>query len=308
MLKSRVMSNTNKEIIWRGVMPAATTQLHEDQSLDLDATAKHLEVLIESGVTGLVMCGSLGENQVLASSEKREVVKLAVSVANGRVPVLSGVAENSTAAACAYVKDMEKLGADGVMVLPAMVYKSDPRETITHFKTVAAASSLPILIYNNPVGYGVDITPEMLKELVDIPQFQAIKESSADTTRITHIFNAVGGRFAVFSGVDTLAMEGTLLGAVGWIAGVGLAFPKENQRLWELMTAGKWDEAKTLWRWFLPLMTLDIGPHFVQKIKLCLQEVGLGTEYVRAPRLTLSGKEREETLALIHHGLENRPS
>ena len=288
-------------------MPAATTQLRADESLDLDATAKHLEVLIASGVTGLVMCGSLGENQVLAPSEKREVMKLAISVANGRVPVLSGVAENSTAAACEFAYDMEKLGADGVMVLPAMVYKSDARETITHFKKVAAASSLPILIYNNPVGYGVDITPEMLKEFVDTPQFQAIKESSADTTRITHIFNAVGDRFAVFSGVDTLAMEGTLLGAVGWIAGVGLAFPTENQRLWELMTAGKWDEAKTLWRWFLPLMTLDIGPHFVQKIKLCLQEVGLGTEVVRAPRQILSGKEREEVLALIHYGLENRP-
>jgi 1-pyrroline-4-hydroxy-2-carboxylate deaminase len=300
------MSQT--KIIWRGVMPAVTTQLHEDQSLDLDATGRHLEALIASGITGLVMCGSLGENQALLPSEKREVVKFAISVANGRVPVLSGVAENSTAAACEYVKDMEKLGADGVMVLPAMVYKSDARETITHFKTVAAASDLPILIYNNPVGYGVDITPEMLKEFADNPKFQAIKESSADTTRITQIFNAVGDRFAVFSGVDTLAMEGTMLGAVGWIAGVGLAFPQENQRLWELMTAGKWDEAKTLWRWFLPLMTLDIGPHFVQKIKLCLQEVGLGSEHVRAPRFILSGSEREEVLKLIHHGLNNRPS
>jgi 1-pyrroline-4-hydroxy-2-carboxylate deaminase len=291
-------------------MPAATTQLRDDQSLDLDATGRHLEALIESGVTGLVMCGSLGENQVLAPSEKREVVKHAIRVANGRVPVLSGVAENSTAAACEYVKDMEKLGADGVMVLPAMVYKSDPQETIAHFKTVAAASGLPILIYNNPVGYGVDITPEMLQlpEFADNPKFQAIKESSADTTRITQIFNAVGDRYAVFSGVDTLAMEGTLLGAVGWIAGVGLAFPKENQHLWNLMTAGKWDEAKALWRWFLPLMTLDIGPHFVQKIKLCLQEVGLGSEYVRAPRLTLSGTEREEVLSLIRHGLETRPT
>jgi 1-pyrroline-4-hydroxy-2-carboxylate deaminase len=292
---------------WQGVFPAVTTQLFEDQSIDWKAQATHLEVLIDSGIHGLILCGSLGENQTLTPDEKRAVVKHAMEVAAGRVPVLSGVAEMSTAAACEYVKDMERLGADGVMVLPAMVYKADPRETMHHFRTVAAASKLPIIVYNNPVGYYVDVTPALFAELSEVENLVAIKESSADTTRITELYNACGDRYAIFGGVDTLIPECVLLGATGWIAGVGLAFPKENAYLWELMTAGDWEKVRPLWRWFLPLMTLDIGPHFVQKIKLVLQEVGLGSEWVRAPRLPLTGTERDETLALIHHGLENRP-
>ena len=293
---------------WRGVFPAVTTQLHYDQSLDFSAQAIHLEALLDSGVHGLVMCGSLGENQTLAPWEKLAVVKHAMEVNAGRVPVLSGVAEMSTAAAVEYVGQVEKLGADGVMLLPAMVYKSDPRETIHHFRTVASSTKLPILIYNNPVGYGVDITPQMLDELSDVPNLTSIKESSSDTTRITEIFNAVGDRYAVFGGVDTLALEVTMLGAVGWVAGVGLAFPKENAYVWDLMQAGEWEKAREIWRWFLPLMTLDIGPHFVQKIKLVLQEVGLGSEWVRAPRLPLAGAEREAIMALIRRGLAERPT
>lgn len=292
---------------WQGVFPAVTTQLHKDQSLDLKAQAEHLEVLIDSGIHGLILCGSLGENQTLAPDEKRVVVQHALEVAGGRVPVLSGVAEMSTAAACQYVQDMETLGADGVMVLPAMVYKSDPRETMAHFRTVAAATTLPIIVYNNPVGYAVDITPSMFAQLADVENLVAIKESSADTTRITELYNACGDRYALFGGVDTLIPECVLMGATGWIAGVGLAFPKENARMWALMQAGEWDKARALWRWFLPLMTLDIGPRFVQKIKLALQEVGLGKEWVRAPRLTLAGTEREEILALIHKGIAERP-
>ena len=294
-------------IQWQGVMPAATTQMFPEGRINFEATAKHLEVLIASGITGLVMCGSLGENQTLEPHEKREVVKLAIDVAQGRVPVLSGVAENSTLAAATYVRDIEALGASGVMVLPAMVYKSDDRETITHFRAVAAASDLPILIYNNPIGYGVDITPEMLREMADEPKFQAIKESSGDPRRITDIFNTVGDRYAIFAGVDDLIMECCVVGAVGWIAGVGLAFPTENQVLWNLMQAGKWDEARTLYRWFAPLQHLDIGIHFVQKIKLAIQETGLGTEWVRAPRLPLAGEERDAVLNVIRHALENRP-
>lgn len=296
-----------RQIVWRGVFPAATTQLHADQSLDLDATARHLETLIDSGITGLVMCGSLGENQCLSPEEKRAVVQLAVSVSGGRVPVLSGVAEMSTAAAVAYVRDLERLGADGAMVLPAMVYKADRAETLAHFRTVATSTDLPILIYNNPVGYTVDITPSMLAELADLPNLQAIKESSADTSRITDIFNAVGDRYAVFAGVDTLALESAMLGAVGWIAGIGLAFPKENQRLWELAEAGEWEKARAIYRWYMPLLRLDIGVHFVQKIKLAIQEAGLGSEWVRAPRLPLTGAERDETLATIRAGLASRP-
>jgi dihydrodipicolinate synthase/N-acetylneuraminate lyase len=296
------------QIDWRGVFPAVTTQLKQDQSLDLDATARHLEVLIDSGVTGLVLCGSLGENQCLAPDEKRAVVRRAVEVAAGRVPVLSGVAEMSTAAAVQYVRDLESLGADGAMVLPAMVYKADRAETLAHFRTVATSTRLPILIYNNPVGYTVDITPSMLAELSDLHNLQAIKESSADTSRITDIVNEVGDRYAIFAGVDTLALESAMLGAVGWIAGVGLAFPYENQRLWDLAMAGEWEKARDIYRWFMPLLRLDLGPHFVQKIKLALQETGLGTEWVRAPRLTLSGAERDEVLAIIRTGIANRPT
>ena len=295
------------QIDWRGVFPAVTTQLHPDQSVDLDATARHLEVLIDSGVTGLVMCGSLGENQCLAPDEKRAVVQRAVEVAAGRVPVLSGVAEMSTAAAVQYVKDLETLGADGAMVLPAMVYKADRAETLAHFRTVATSTRLPILIYNNPVGYTVDITPTMLAELADLPNLQAIKESSADTSRITDIVNEVGDRYAIFAGVDTLALESAMLGAVGWIAGVGLAFPYENQRLWDLAMAGEWEKARDIYRWFMPLLRLDLGNHFVQKIKLAIQETGLGSEWVRAPRLPLTGAEREEVLATIAHGIAHRP-
>jgi len=296
------------QIDWRGVFPAVTTQLKQDQSLDLDATARHMEVLIDSGVTGLVMCGSLGENQCLARDEKRAVVRRAVEVAAGRIPVLSGVAEMSTAAAVQYVNDLESLGADGAMVLPAMVYKADRAETLAHFRTVATSTKLPILIYNNPVGYTVDITPSMLAELADLPNLQAIKESSADTSRITDIVNEVGDRYAIFAGVDTLALESAMLGAVGWIAGVGLAFPTENQRLWDLAVAGEWEKARDIYRWFMPLLRLDLGPHFVQKIKLALQETGLGTEWVRAPRLPLSGAERDEVLDIIRTGIANRPT
>ncbi len=292
---------------WKGVYPAVTTQLRQDQSLNLDATATHIEELISAGVQGLIMCGSLGENQALEPDEKRAVMKAAIEAVAGRVPVLSGVAENSTAAACRYARDMESLGAQGLMLLPAMVYKSDARETMAHFRTVAAATGLPIIVYNNPVGYGVDINPEMFAQLADVPNLVAIKESSADTRRITDLINTVADRYTIFTGVDDLALESFMLGAEGWIAGATLAFPREGQRLWNLAQAGQWEEARSLYRWLMPLMHLDIGPHFVQKIKLALQEVGLGTEWVRAPRLPLAGAERDEVLGIIRKSLEQRP-
>jgi len=292
---------------WRGVFPAATTQLKKDQSLDLDATARHLEVLIDSGVSGLIMLGSLGENTALEPEEKRRVMEAAVKTSGGRVPVLSGVAECSTAAGCRYARDMEKLGADGLMVLPAMVYKSDPRETIAHFRAVARSTALPIICYNNPIAYGVDITPEMFAELADEKTLVAIKESSGNVRRITDLFNTVGDRYTIFTGVDDLALESVLLGAEGWIAGVGLAFPRENQRLWELATTGQWEKARQLYRWYTPLLHLDIPIKFVQYIKLAIQECGLGAEWVRAPRLPLEGREREEILKIIHHGIATRP-
>ncbi|HEX4796778.1 MAG TPA: dihydrodipicolinate synthase family protein [Humisphaera sp.] len=293
---------------WKGVFPAATTQFKKDFSLDLDATARHLEALIDSGVSGLVMLGSLGENTTLEQAEKRQVIETAIKVSKGRVPVLSGVAECSTAMACQYARDMEKLGANGLMVLPAMVYKSDPRETIAHFRAVAKSTGLPILCYNNPVSYGVDITPEMFAELADEKNLVAIKESSGNVRRVTDLYNTVGDRYTIFAGVDDLILESTLLGAQGWVAGVGLAFPKENQHLWDLMTRGRWDEARTLYRWFTPLLHLDVHVKFVQYIKLAIAECGLGSETVRPPRLPLTGMEREQILAIIRKGIETRPT
>jgi 4-hydroxy-tetrahydrodipicolinate synthase len=292
---------------WKGCFPAVTTQMKRDQSLDLDATARHIEALIASGVAGLVMCGSLGEVQSIEPEERRAVVKMALEVSAGRVPVLSGVAENSTAAAIRYARDIEKMGADGMMLLPAMVYKSDAAETMAHFRAVADATGLPIICYNNPLAYGVDITPEMFAELADEPKFVAIKESSGNVRRITDILNLVGNRYTIFTGVDDLALESLMLGATGWISGVGLAFPRENQYLYELAVAGRWEEARAVYRWYMPLLHLDIPIKFVQYIKLTIQECGLGAEWVRAPRQTITGAERESVLKIIHDGIAARP-
>ena len=292
---------------WKGVFPAVTTQLHRDQTLDLEGTARHIEILLESGIHGLVMLGSLGENNALEPEEKRRVMQAASETVRGRVPVLSGVSEPSTAAATRYARDMEALGADGLMLLPAMSYKADPRETMTHFRTVARASGLPIICYNNPIAYSVDITPTMFAELADEPTLVAIKESSADLRRLTDLRNVVGDRYTLFTGVDDLALESIFLGAEGWIAGVGLAFPQENQHLWELSQRGEWEKAREIYRWYMPLLHLDTHVKFVQYIKLCIQECGLGSEWVRAPRLPLEGAEREAVLAVIRKGIETRP-
>lgn len=293
---------------WQGVFPAITTQMHKDGSPDLAATARHAEVLIKSGISGLVFLGSLGENQSLTAEEKRGVMQAMIEAVAGRVPVLSGVAESSCLEACRYVKDCEKLGADGFMLMPPMIYKTpDTRESLAHFRTVAKATGLPIMIYNNPLSYGHDITPELFAELADQKNFVALKESSGNTRRITDLHNTVGDRYAIFTGVDDLALESAILGIDGWVAGTGIAFPAENQYLWELMQAGQWDKARAIYRWFSPLLHLDVNPKFVQYIKLCVQECGLGNEWVRAPRLTLAGAERKAVLKIIHDGIAARP-
>lgn len=292
---------------WSGVFPAVTTQFRHDQSLDLDATARHLEVLLQSGVSGLIVCGSLGENQTLTPEEKRQVVERAVAVSGGRVPVLSGVAECGTAAACQYVRDGERLGVSAFMVMPAMVYRADAREAMHYFRAVGSATHLPWMLYNNPISYSVDITPELFTELTDVPNLVAIKESSANPRRITELHNTVGDRFALFVGVDDLLLESAILGIDGWVAGTGIAFPQENQRLWDLTRAGRWDEARKLYRWFSPLLKLDTHVKFVQYIKLALQETGLGSEWVRAPRLPIVGQERESVLDIIRKGIACRP-
>lgn len=292
---------------WRGVFPAVTTQFRKDQSLDLDATSRHVEALIESGVSGLIMLGSLGENQTLDASEKREVITTIVRLADGRLPVLSGVAETSTAAACRYVRECEKLGADGVMLMPAMVYRGDGRETLAHFRTVAKATGLSIMIYNNPISYGNDITPEMFTALADVPNVVALKESSGNVRRITDLHNALGDRYAIFTGVDDLVLESAILGIDGWVAGTGIAFPRENQYFWNLTRRGEWEKARAVYRWFTPLLHLDTHVKFVQYLKLAVQECGLGSEWVRAPRLPLVGAERKLVLRVIHDGIEKRP-
>jgi len=214
---------------WSGVFPAITTQLKKDQALDLDATARHAEALIDSAVSGIIFLGSLGENQALLPEEKRHVIQAMVKVVNGRVPVLSGVAETSTAEACRYVRDIERLGADGCMLMPAMLYRGDRNETLAHFRTTAQATGLPIMIYNNPISYANDITPDMFGDLAKIKNFVALKESSGDTRRITDLRIALGNRYAIFTGVDDLVLECAILGIDGWVAGSGIAFPAENQ-------------------------------------------------------------------------------
>ncbi len=292
---------------WSGVFPAVTTQMHEDQSLDLAATARHFEALIESGVSGLIVCGSLGENQTLQPDEKRAVVRCAVETARGRVPVLSGVAEMSTQTAATYMQDCAKLGAAGFMIMPAMVYKADNREVMHWFRTLAEATPLPWMLYNNPIGYVIDVTPEMFVDLADVENLVAIKESSANPRRITELRNLVGDRYQLFTGVDDLILECSINGIDGWVAGSGIAFPKENQRIWQLTREGRWDEARALFRWSQPLMKLDTHPHFVQYIKLLAQETGLGKEWVREPRLPISGEERHQVLRIIRDALAKRP-
>lgn len=292
---------------WQGVFPAVTTQMRRTGDLDLDATARHLDVLIDSGVAGLVMCGSLGENQVLDPDEKRAVVEAAVGVSAGRVPVLSGVAETSTRAACSYVRDCRALGADGFMVMSAMVYPGDEREIVEHFRAVASSVDTPLMIYNNPVSYANDVTPALFAKLAEIDTIVAIKESSQDTRRITDLRNTVGDRYALFAGIDDLALEAAVLGIDGWVAGIGLAFPYENQYLWDLTRQGEWEQARAVYRWYTPLLHLDVSTKLVQYIKLAEQENGLGSEWVRGPRLPLVGAERSRVLEVVRKGIAERP-
>ncbi len=295
-------------VAWHGVFPAATTQFRHDQSLDISATLSHLDKMIEAGIHGLIMLGTVGENCSLDYSEKLDVLSTTVRHVAGRVPVLSGVAECTTKNACRFAADAERIGVDGLMVLPAMIYKSDPRETMVHFRAVARATDLKIMVYNNPVSYSVDITPEMFVELADEPNLAAIKESSENVRRITDLKNACGDRYTLLCGVDDLVLESLLLGAVGWVSGLVNAFPAENRLLWDLATAGRWREALEVYRWYTPLLHLDTHVKLVQYIKLAQQECGLGSEQVRAPRLPLVGEERERILAIIHRGISSRPT
>lgn len=292
--------------VWTGVFPAVTTKFHADESLDLAATAKHIEWQLECGADGIIVCGSLGEASTLVADEKIAILKAAKEVA-GSKPVLLTVAEDSTRAACAMAQAAYAAGADGIMLLPAMRYVSDERETLNHYRQVAQASPLPIMIYNNPVAYGVNITPEMYREMATEPKFVAIKESSGDIRTLTNVINAVGSRFAIFSGVDDLALESLVMGADGWVAGLVVAFPKETVAIYKLAKAGRWEEARSIYRWFAPLLHLDVSMKLVQNLKLCESMLGVGSEHVRAPRLPLAGSERERVEGIIRAGIATRP-
>ena len=292
---------------WKGVFPAVTTKFKEDFSLDYAGTQNGINAQIEAGVHGIITTGSLGESSTLSYEEKQEVLRIAVETADGRVPVLMGVAQNTTAEACRAVEDGQVNGADGFMLLPAMLYAADRRETLAHFRTVAKAAGKPIMIYNNPVAYKVDCTVDMLEELADEEMFVAVKESSDDVRRVTDIVNRLGDRYQLFTGVDNLAMESLLMGSDGWVAGLVCAFPEETVAVYNLIQAGRIAEARDIYRWFRPLLDLDVNVKLVQNIKLAEVAVGLGTETTRPPRLPLVGAEREHVLKVIQTALDNRP-
>lgn len=292
---------------WKGVFPAVTTKFNEDDSLDLVMFEKNIQAQLEAGVDGIILGGTLGEASTLEDAEKRTLVRETVRIVQGRVPVVINIAEQSTKAAVAAAHKAQEDGANGLMLLPPMRYKADDRETVTYFKAVAQATDLPIMIYNNPVDYKIEVTLDMFEELVECETIQAIKESTRDISNITRLKSRFGNRFSVFSGVDTLALESLLMGADGWVAGLVCAFPRETVAIYRLVQSGRYEEARAIYRWFLPLLELDINAKLVQNIKLAEVATGIGTEFVRAPRLPLTGNERTEVLDIINHGVANRP-
>jgi 4-hydroxy-tetrahydrodipicolinate synthase len=294
-------------IEWRGVFPAVTTKFKDDYRLDFDAMAEHLEFLLGAGVHGVIVMGSLGENATLDGAEKREMVRFFADRIDGRVPLVTCIAESDTREAVQLTRDAADLGTDGFMLLPPMRYASDRRETLAYLTAVGRVSQRPIMLYNNPVAYGTDIGPEDFAELASEPVFEAIKESAADPRRFADIRRLTGERYALFCGVDDLAFECFAMGAVGWVAGLVVAFPRETVRLYDLMAAERWREARRLYEWFLPLLHLDIGPRFVQQIKLVEALNGTGSARVRPPRLELDEGEAAAVREIFREAMENRP-
>jgi 1-pyrroline-4-hydroxy-2-carboxylate deaminase len=292
---------------WKGVFPALTTKFTADDELDLPLFNKNLQAQLTAGVEGIILGGTLGEASVLTTDEKEKLVKFAVEKCAGKVPVVINIAEGSTKEAIRQGELAKKWGAVGLMILPPMRYKSDHRETVTYFKTIAASTDLPVMIYNNPIDYKIDVTPDMFDDLQSSKNITAIKESTRDVTNITRLINRFGNRYKILCGVDTLAMEELVLGADGLVAGLVCAFPAETVAIYKLVKAGKIAEATKIYRWFMPLLELDIHPKLVQYIKLAEKQVGIGSEYVRAPRLALEGEERVRILKVINDGIATRP-
>lgn len=294
-------------INWNGVFPALTTKFDAHDELDLPMFGHNLAAQIDAGVAGVIIGGSLGEASTLTSDEKEKLIRHAVESAAGRIPVLLNIAEGSTREAVRQAQVAEKWGARGLMVLPPMRYRSDHRETVAFLKTIASSTGLPVMIYNNPVDYKIEVTLDMFGELIDLPNIQAVKESTRDISNVTRLINRFGDRLNILCGVDTIALEELLMGAVGWVGGLVCAFPAETVAIYRLAKAGRIEEAREIHRWFLPLLELDLHPKLVQYIKLAEAVTGLGTEYVRAPRLPLAGAEREQVLRVIREGVVNRP-
>ncbi|MBP7337220.1 dihydrodipicolinate synthase family protein [Niveispirillum sp.] len=292
---------------WTGVYPAATTQFAEDLSVDYDATAGVQDALIRDGVDGLILLGTCGENNSLEPDEKRAVLDRARTAVAGRVPVVAGVSELTTKRAVAFARDAEALGADGLMLLPAMVYVPTEEELYTHFKSVAEATSLPIMLYNNPPAYRVSISARVLKKLADIPNIVAVKESAPDPRRFTDLINEFGDRFVLMAGLDDVALEGMILGAHGWVSGLTSAFPQESVALVKALQKGDIAEARRIYRWFMPLLHLDAEHDLVQSIKLAEQIMGRGSERVRLPRLPLAGERRAQVVAMVEKAAATRP-
>jgi len=295
------------EIQWRGVFPALTSKFTAKDTLDWKAMDQHLAFQLDAGVHGIIVLGSLGETSTLSFDEKIEVVRFFAAADRRERPLIACIAESSTRDAKSFAGAAADAGVDGFMLLPPMRYPSDRRETMAYLNAVASATELPIMLYNNPVAYGTDILPEDFAELADNPSFVAIKESSADTRRIPEIRRLTGDRFALFCGVDDLALESFALGACGWVAGLVVAFPAETVRLWDLVQAGRWNEARALYDWFLPLLHLDVGPKFVQQIKLVESLMGVGSARVRAPRLQLTDREATRIEQILEAALASRP-
>jgi 4-hydroxy-tetrahydrodipicolinate synthase len=293
---------------WKGVFPALLTPFDANEELDLNMYEKNLQAQVEAGVSGIIIGGSLGEASSITLEEKEALVKCSVKLLNGKLPVIMNIAEGSTKEAVRQAKLAKEWGASGLMLLPPMRYKADDREVVTFFKTVATSTDLSVMIYNNPVDYKIEVTLDMFAELAEVPNINALKESTRDVTNVTRLKNRFNDRFAILCGVDTLTVEELALGADGLVAGLVDAFPKETVVMYNLVKAGKLEEAIKIYRWFMPLLELDIHPKLVQYIKLAATQTGIGSEYVRAPRLLLEGAERERILKIIQTGIATRPS
>jgi len=297
----------NRNVEWNGVYPAVLTMFHENGDIDFDMYLKNINAQVDAGVQGIIIGGSLGESSTITHQDRLDLLKATLDSVGDKVDVILNIAEGSTRAAISLAKAAEANGADGLMLLPAMMYKPTDEEVVTFFKTLAAETSLPIILYNNPVDYKIEITMDMFEQLQDVPNIKASKESTRDISNVSRMKSRFGDRFKILCGVDTLALEELLMGADGWVAGLVDAFPEETVAIYRLAKVGRVAEAIDIYRWFLPILELDINPQLVQNIKLAAVHTGIGSEHVRRPRKPLMGAERERVLKVIKDGLDTRP-